>query len=176
MTDTKLTELEKLEELILQYKEESDKKRKHVIYINLVEETLQVVKRIVMSFYPLPISVSTFGSFAPFAVLGNLIILPLITVTFLYISVCGVATGIHGMAGIMFRPAKYPIWLLREISTLISKFPGAEIGVTGGFASAFFYVLLMLILNPRMRMNKKVRIVSASICGVVTMFCFGFGI
>ncbi len=126
--------------------------------------------------FTLPVSVSTFGSFAPFAALGNLIILPLITVTFLYISVCGVATGIHGMAGIMFRPAKYPIWLIREISTLISKFPGAEIGVTGGFASAFFYVFLMLILNPRMRMNKKVRIVSASICGVVTMFCFGFGV
>lgn len=58
MTDTKLTELEKLEELILQYKGESDEKRKHVIYINLVEETLKVVKRIVLSFYPLPITVT----------------------------------------------------------------------------------------------------------------------
>jgi len=58
MTDTKLTELEKLEELILQYKEEADKKRKHIIYINLVEETLKVVKRIVLSFYPLPATVT----------------------------------------------------------------------------------------------------------------------
>lgn len=58
MSDTKITELEKLEELILQYKQEVDKKRKHVIYINLVEETLKVVKRIVLSFYPLPLTVT----------------------------------------------------------------------------------------------------------------------
>lgn len=58
MTDTKLTELEKLEELILQYKQETDKKRKHVVYINLVEETLKVVKRIVLSFGSLPATVS----------------------------------------------------------------------------------------------------------------------
>ncbi len=58
MTDIKLTELEKLEELILQYKKETDQKRKHVAYINLVEETLKVVKRIVLSFSSLPPTVT----------------------------------------------------------------------------------------------------------------------
>ncbi len=58
MTEIKLTELEKLEELILQYKKETDKKRKHVAYINLVEETLKVVKRIVLSFSSLPPTVT----------------------------------------------------------------------------------------------------------------------
>jgi len=58
MANSKVSELEKLEELIIQYKNEFDKKRKYVVYLNLIEETMKLVKRIVLSFYPLPISVS----------------------------------------------------------------------------------------------------------------------
>ena len=39
MTNTKISELEKLEELILEYKNESDVKKKHVAYLRLIEET-----------------------------------------------------------------------------------------------------------------------------------------
>lgn len=58
MKNTKLSELEKLEELIIQYKSEQDKKRRHVLYIHLVEETMKVVKKIVLSFYPIPNTIS----------------------------------------------------------------------------------------------------------------------
>ena len=54
MTYGRVSELEKLEDLILQYKTEKDNKRKHVAYVNLVEETLKVVKKIVLSFYQIP--------------------------------------------------------------------------------------------------------------------------
>ena len=54
MTYGRVSELEKLEDLILQYKTENDNKRKHVAYVNLVEETLKVVKKIVLSFYQIP--------------------------------------------------------------------------------------------------------------------------
>ena len=54
MENTKVSELEKLEELIKAYKLESDNKRKHVVYLHLIEETLKLVKKIVHSFYPLP--------------------------------------------------------------------------------------------------------------------------
>lgn len=57
MTYGRVSELEKLEDLILQYKTEEDDKRKHVAYINLVEEALKVVKKVVLSFYQIPNSI-----------------------------------------------------------------------------------------------------------------------
>jgi len=54
MVNTKITELEKLEELISDYQKEVDIKKKHVAYLRLIEETLKLVKKIVASFYPLP--------------------------------------------------------------------------------------------------------------------------
>ena len=58
MTNAKISELEKLEELILEYKNESDVKKKHVAYLRLIEETLKLVKKIDLSFYPFPGNIS----------------------------------------------------------------------------------------------------------------------
>jgi RNA polymerase sigma factor (sigma-70 family) len=58
MTSTKISELEKLESLINEYKTEQDVKKKHVAYLHLIEETLKLVKKIVQTFYPLPISIA----------------------------------------------------------------------------------------------------------------------
>ena len=58
MTDSKVSELEKLEDLILEYKKETDVKKKHVVYLRLIQETLKLVKKIVIAFYPLPNTIS----------------------------------------------------------------------------------------------------------------------
>ncbi|MGN0030541.1 MAG: sigma-70 family RNA polymerase sigma factor [Candidatus Gastranaerophilaceae bacterium] len=58
MAETKTSDLEKLEELMSEYRKENDIKKKHVVYLRLVEETLKLVKKIVMTFYPLPGSIS----------------------------------------------------------------------------------------------------------------------
>ncbi len=58
MTEYKLSELERLEELIHEYKTETDDKRKHVAYLHLIQETLKLVKKIVLAFYPLPSTIS----------------------------------------------------------------------------------------------------------------------
>ncbi len=46
MVELKTSELEKLEELITAFKSENDNKKKHVLYLHLVEETLKLVKKI----------------------------------------------------------------------------------------------------------------------------------
>lgn len=46
-----------LEELIKNYKTETDNKKKRLAYLNLVEESLTLVKKIVAGVYPLPQSV-----------------------------------------------------------------------------------------------------------------------
>lgn len=58
MTIYKVSELEKLEELMAEYKSEQDLKKRHIAYLHLIEETLKLVKKIAMTFYPLPSSVS----------------------------------------------------------------------------------------------------------------------
>lgn len=58
MSVTKVSELEKLEELIIEYKIETDMKKRHVAYLRLIEETLKLVKKIALTFYPLPSSIS----------------------------------------------------------------------------------------------------------------------
>lgn len=52
-----ISELEKLEEYITNYKNESDVKKKHILYLNLVEESLKLVKKIVSGMYTVPTSV-----------------------------------------------------------------------------------------------------------------------
>ena len=56
--ETKISELEKLEDLILSYKEEKDEKKKRILYLNLVQESLKLVKRIALGMYPLPSTIS----------------------------------------------------------------------------------------------------------------------
>ena len=56
--ETKVSELEKLEILILDYRRENDVKKKHVAYLNLIEESLKLVKKIVLGMYPLPSTIS----------------------------------------------------------------------------------------------------------------------
>ena len=52
-----ISELEKLEEYIINYKKEADAKKKHILYLNLVEESLRLVKKIVSGMYALPANV-----------------------------------------------------------------------------------------------------------------------
>lgn len=58
MVDTKVSELEKLEELMKEYRSEADPKRRQVVYLRLIEETLKLVKKIALTFYPLPSSIT----------------------------------------------------------------------------------------------------------------------
>lgn len=58
MKKQKVSELEKFEELILLYKSEQDEKRKNVLYLNLVEELLLYVKKIVIGMNSLFANVS----------------------------------------------------------------------------------------------------------------------
>lgn len=54
----KVTDLEKLEELIASYKTENDNKKKHILYLDLVQESLKLVKKIVANMYPIPATTS----------------------------------------------------------------------------------------------------------------------
>lgn len=54
---SKISDLEKLEDYIINYKNETDAKKKHILYLNLVDECLKLVKKIVSGMYPVPANV-----------------------------------------------------------------------------------------------------------------------
>lgn len=51
-------DINELESLIISYNSEQDSKKKHVLYLNLVEESLNLVNKIVSGTYPIPQTVS----------------------------------------------------------------------------------------------------------------------
>ena len=53
-----MTDIEQLEEKIYLFKNENDVRKKHVLYLNLVEDSLKLVNKIVSSVYPIPLSLS----------------------------------------------------------------------------------------------------------------------
>lgn len=53
-----MSDIEQLEEKIYLFKHENDVKKKHIFYLNLVEESLKLVNKIVSSIYPVPITVA----------------------------------------------------------------------------------------------------------------------
>lgn len=58
MVTTKVSDLEILENLIISYKKEKDLKKKHIVYLNLIQESLKLVKKIVLGIYPIPCTVT----------------------------------------------------------------------------------------------------------------------
>ena len=53
-----MSDIEQLEEKIYLYKHEADVKKRHVLYLNLVEDSLKLVNKVVLSIYPVPVSVA----------------------------------------------------------------------------------------------------------------------
>ncbi len=53
-----MTDIEQLEEKIYLFKHETNARKKHIFYLNLVEESLKLVNKIVSSVYPIPVTVS----------------------------------------------------------------------------------------------------------------------
>lgn len=53
-----MSDIEQLEDKIYSFKCEKDLKKKHVLYLNLVEDALKLVHKIVSSVYPVPTSVT----------------------------------------------------------------------------------------------------------------------
>jgi len=53
-----MTDIEQLEDKIFRFKHENDAKKKRIFYLNLVEESLKLVNKIVSTIYPVPVLVS----------------------------------------------------------------------------------------------------------------------
>ncbi len=116
--------------------------------------------------FTLPLSFSAFGVFTPYAAVGNLLVLPVLSVVFPLIFVAVVLSLIFSGFGILFYAIRYPIIAIRLFSSAISSWPGAQIEVSGMGLATLFYVLFFVIAGRYVLISKKYKI---PLCGVLAL-------
>ncbi len=116
--------------------------------------------------FTLPLSFSSFGVFTPYAAVGNLLVLPVLSVVFPLIFVAVALSLLYGGFGILFYAIKYPIIAVRLFSSVISSWPGARMEVSGLGVAAVFYVLFFVVAGRYLLIDKKYKI---PLCGALAL-------
>ena len=116
--------------------------------------------------FTLPLSFSAFGVFTPYAAVGNLFVLPVLSVVFPLIFVAVALSLIFGGFGALFYAIRYPIIAIRLFSSVVSSWPGAQIEVPGLGLAALFYVLFFIVAGRYLLLSKKYKI---PLCGALAL-------
>lgn len=116
--------------------------------------------------FTLPLSFSAFGVFTPYAVVGNLLVLPVLSVVFPMLFVAVALSLIFNGFGILFYVIKYPIIAIRLFSSLVSSWPGAQMEASGLGLAAVFYVLFFIVAGRFLTIDKKFKIPA---CGALAL-------
>ncbi len=116
----------------------------------------------------LPITISVFGSIAPYAAVGNLLVLPVLSVVFPCLALTVMLSLIFGGFGVLYYALKYPIIAIRSFCSLISSWPSAEIPVAGLGVAALFYILFFVCLGRFLLLKPKFK---APICSAFALSC-----
>ncbi len=119
--------------------------------------------------FVLPVSLATFGEFAPYSTLGNLIVLPLVTFSFACVMIVTALTLIFSGFGVLYSIIKYPIIAIDVITSWISSLPGAQIKTAAMGVAAIFYVLFFVCLSRFVLVKNKTKAVFCLLFSVLTV-------
>ena len=117
----------------------------------------------------LPLSFSVFGNFTPYAVIGNALVLPILTATFPCIVISSFLSVVYSGFGFLFYVFKYPIIAIRVISSFISSLLGSQISISGLGWAVVTYSLFFLFLSRFIRIKPKPRLAFLGSFGVATV-------
>ena len=107
----------------------------------------------------LPICFNVFNSFAVYMALSNLVILPLVTVSYVMVALAAICTAVFPFLGFLYFPSKYPIIVIRLIAELIYSFPLAVISVPALGAATACYVAGGLFVSRLNKLNYKIKLI-----------------
>ncbi|MBR1747064.1 MAG: ComEC/Rec2 family competence protein [Clostridia bacterium] len=111
-----------------------------------------------------PILCDVFGKIALFAPVSNVLLLPVVTLTYTYIAVVAFLTAIIPYFGVLFFPIKYPILLIRGVGSLLASVPFSTISVPALGAWWILYIFGWLFLCRLNKLPKKWKIPLGAIC------------
>ncbi len=120
----------------------------------------------------LPVMCNVFNSFPVYAVVGNLVVLPLVSVSFTLLAVIAILTLIFSGFGVAYYVVQFPITAIRLLCNLIFSLPYSTINMPNMGISSAFFILAMLIVSPMVRLNYKWKIGLVSALSV--LWCISF--
>ena len=112
----------------------------------------------------LPVLTDVFGRVAPYAPLANVLLLPLVTVSYVYIAVVALLTAIIPSSGILFCVVKYPFGAIRGISDLLYSLPYSTVSVGAIGAFWVLYLFGLLFLSKLNKLPYRAKIPLSAIC------------
>lgn len=121
----------------------------------------------------LPVCFNVFNTFALYMVLGNLLILPLVTVAYSMVAVGALFSAVLPVTGFLFYPAQFPIVVIRLLAELIYSLPHAVLTVESMGAATVCYIAAVFFvcrLNKLPARTKLAGLSVLSVTGLVLMF------
>ena len=124
--------------------------------------------------FVLPVSLSVFSAFSVYAVIGNLIVLPIVTVAFPLVFFSSLLSAAFSGFGILFYVLKYPIIAIRLFAFAISTLPSAEIASVDMGIACVTYVLFFVFIGrfSLLKIRYKVPVCGMLAAGTVLLLLF----
>ena len=112
----------------------------------------------------LPILFNVFGTVSLYSPIGNLLILPVVTVVYTYLAIVAGLTMIIPHLGILFYVIKYPFALIRLIGSFIYSLPYSTLAVGSVGAFCALYIFGLAFLSRLNKLPYKIKIPVSVVC------------
>lgn len=117
----------------------------------------------------LPLCINVFGTVSIYLIVANLLILPLVTITYAYLFAASVLSAIFPGLGFLFLIINYIIEVIRIIAVNLSLLPYAVLSASNLGVFTLSYILIMAIMSRFVlisKYNKLACIVALTVAGV----------
>lgn len=141
---------------------------KHKVYVYFAKI---LATTITANLFVIPITFNVFNVFNVISPLGNIVILPFISVFFILIAILSIATAITSSAAFYFYYVRYPLFLVRKTSELLYSIPYSTITVNTMPIATIFYLLALFLLFPHFNIPNKIRYPLSGASMVAFLLC-----
>ncbi len=105
-----------------------------------------------------PIMTNVFGTFNPYFILANFIVLPMVTVLFVLLIIGAFAGAIAPALAVLLYPSKYLIIALLAMAKIIASLPYADLPIASMGLVAIFYYAFLIVLSRYTMLDKKTKL------------------
>ena len=112
----------------------------------------------------LPVYTDVFGYMSIYALVSNLVILPLVTFSYMLLAVSAIMCAISPAFGFLYYIIQYPIAAIRLIGDLIASLPFAKVNLTALGYVGLLYVITLVFISPinKLKTLPKISFVAGS--------------
>ncbi len=117
----------------------------------------------------LPIMTNVFGTFNPYFIIANFVVLPMVTLLFILLIVGAFAGALVPALAVLLYPSKYLIIALLAISQIISSLPYANITVASMGLLAVCYYAFLVVISRYTMLEKPSKLKLSILLAIITL-------